>query len=92
MLPSAPLRSWLVSAREDARFALSKACATSASPAVNAVPLATKPTKGISASVTMRVRTETRDIMRWIESDMRNSMRAMRLQAVGGGATGARKG
>ncbi len=70
MLPSAVLRSWLVSARAAARFTLSKASSTSACPVVKAVPLARKPASGMAASTMMRARTVIPANTRMIENLM----------------------
>ena len=75
MLPSALLRSWLVSASAAARFTLTKASSTSACPVVKAVPLARKPTSGIAASTMIRVRTVRPVIMRMTENAMKQPSR-----------------
>src|SRR5581483_2029946 len=56
---TAALKSRLASARAADWVNVSKVRPTSSSPAVNVNPFATKPTTGMKASRTIRVRTET---------------------------------
>src|SRR5262245_38284222 len=62
MLASVSLNSRLASASAAAVPTFAKASVTPFCPAVNATPLARKPTTGTSASPMMRVRTETEAI------------------------------
>ena len=70
MLPSAFFRSWLVSESVLACFTLLNSFSTSACPVVKAVPLARKPSSGMTASTTMRVWTVNPETKRSAENFM----------------------
>jgi len=87
MLPSAFFRSWLVSESVLACFTLLNSFSTSAWPVVNAVPLARKPSSGMTASTTMRVWTrQPRDQAKrgeFHEPDVSRGRRPRRVQPNG---------
>ena len=62
MAASPALNPSLASASAVACLTLRKAFSTSASPALNAMPLARKPMTGMTAMATMRLRTETLEL------------------------------
>src|SRR5262245_48924855 len=86
MLASVSLNSRLASASAAAVPTFPKASVTPLCPAVNATPLARKPTTGTSASPMMRVRTETEAIDRANDWSMHALQGKHRLNDLWAGA------